>query len=99
MRAGTHDNTSSARAAHFPAQAQFFLGEIFRVHYESIELDGSKTTDKLAEDLEYKSELLLSSQGHYLRAIRIGSPMGLKFNTLQVQIKHVEADTPPVNVA
>jgi tetratricopeptide (TPR) repeat protein len=58
---------------YFPAQAQFFLGEVFRLHYESIELDGSKNTDKLAEDLEYKSELLLSSQGHYLRAIRIGN--------------------------
>ncbi|MCC6335490.1 MAG: tetratricopeptide repeat protein [Myxococcales bacterium] len=58
---------------YFPGQAQFFLGEIFRVHYESIELDGSKNTEKLAEDLEYKSELLLSSQGHYLRAIRVGN--------------------------
>jgi hypothetical protein len=36
-------------------------------------LDGTKSTAKLAEDLEYKSELLLSSQGHYLRAIRIGN--------------------------
>ena len=27
------------------------------------------------------------------RAIRIGSPMGVKLTTLQVQIKHVEADT------
>ncbi len=27
------------------------------------------------------------------RAIRIGSPMGLKFNTLRVQIDHVEADS------
>jgi hypothetical protein len=58
---------------YFPAQAQFFLGEIFRLHYESVDLDGNKTTDKLAEDLEYKSELLLSAQGHYLRAIRIGN--------------------------
>ena len=58
---------------YFPGQAQFFLGEIFRLHYEAVELDGRKTTEKLAEDLEYKSELLLSSQGHYLRAIRIGN--------------------------
>ncbi len=57
---------------YFPSQAQFFLGEIFRLHYESIILDGSKDTEKLAQDLEYKSELLLSSQGHYLRAIRLG---------------------------
>jgi TolA-binding protein len=58
---------------YFPGQAQFFLGEIFRLHYESVELDGRKSTEKLAEDLEYKSELLLSAQGHYLRAIRIGN--------------------------
>lgn len=58
---------------YFPGQAQFFLGEIFRLHYESIQLDGNKSSDKLAEDLEYKSELLLSAQGHYLRAIRVGN--------------------------
>ncbi len=56
-----------------PSQAQFYLGEIFRLHYESVILDGSKDTEKLAQDLEYKSELLLSSQGHYLRAIRLGN--------------------------
>ena len=56
-----------------PSQAQFYLGEIFRLHYESVILDGSKDTEKLAQDLEYKSELLLSSQGHYLRAIRMGN--------------------------
>lgn len=58
---------------YFPGQAQFFLGEIFRGHYESVALDGTRSTEKLAEDLEYKSELLLSAQGHYLRAIRIGN--------------------------
>jgi tetratricopeptide (TPR) repeat protein len=58
---------------YFPAQAQFFLGEIFRLHYESITLDADKSVDELAKDLEYKSELLLSAQGHYLRAIRIGN--------------------------
>ncbi len=58
---------------YFPAQAQFFLGEIYRLHYESITLDADKTVDELARDLEYKAELLLSAQGHYLRAIRIGN--------------------------
>jgi tetratricopeptide (TPR) repeat protein len=58
---------------YFPAQAQFFLGEIYRLHYESITLDPEKGTDQLAKDLEYKAELLLSSQGHYLRAIRMGN--------------------------
>jgi tetratricopeptide (TPR) repeat protein len=58
---------------YFPAQAQFFLGEIFRLHYESITLDADKSVADLTKDLEYKSELLLSAQGHYLRAIRIGN--------------------------
>lgn len=56
---------------YYPAQAQFFLGEIYRLHYESILLDPAKGADQLARDLEYKAELLLSAQGHYLRAIRM----------------------------
>lgn len=58
---------------YFPAQAQFFLGEIFRLHYEEVKLDPEKTAEQLGKDLEYKAEMLLSSQGHYLRAIRIGN--------------------------
>jgi tetratricopeptide (TPR) repeat protein len=58
---------------YFPSQAQFFLGEIYRLHYESIILDAEKSTDLLAQDLEYKAEMLLSAQGHYLRAIRLGN--------------------------
>jgi TolA-binding protein len=58
---------------YFPAQAQFFLGEIYRLHYEAVQLDPEKGTDDLAHDLNYKAELLLSAQGHYLRSIRIGN--------------------------
>jgi tetratricopeptide (TPR) repeat protein len=58
---------------YFPAQAQFFIGEIYRLNYESVQLDPTKGTDELAKDLEYKAELLLSAQGHYLRAIRVGN--------------------------
>ena len=58
---------------YFPAQAQFFLGEIYRIHYESIVLDPNRGVDQLAQDVEYKAELLLSAQGHYLRGIRIGN--------------------------
>ena len=36
-------------------------------------LDPDRTADELAKDVEYKAELLLSAQGHYLRAIRIGN--------------------------
>ena len=58
---------------YFPAQAQFFLGEIYRLHYDAVALDPEKGTDQLAHDLNYKAELLLSAQGHYLRSIRMGN--------------------------
>jgi tetratricopeptide (TPR) repeat protein len=58
---------------YFPAQAHFFIGEIYRLHYESVKLDPAKGTDKLSEDLNFKAELLLSAQGHYLRSIRVGN--------------------------
>jgi hypothetical protein len=58
---------------YFPAQAQFFLGESFRLHFEAASLDPERGVDQLAKDLEYKAELLLSAQGHYLRSIRIGN--------------------------
>src|SRR5262249_8760223 len=41
---------------YFPAQAQFFLGEIFRLHYEAVTLDPEKGTDQLGHDLNYKAE-------------------------------------------
>ena len=61
---------------YYPAQAQFFLGEIYRGYFEQVVLDPNLPggTDKLAQDLEYKAEMLLSAQGHYLRAIRMGNP-------------------------
>ncbi|QSQ23814.1 hypothetical protein JY651_02175 [Pyxidicoccus parkwayensis] len=58
---------------YFPAQAHFFIGEIYRLHYDDVKLDPAKGSDKLAEDLNYKAELLLSAQGHYLRSIRVGN--------------------------
>lgn len=57
---------------YFPAQAEFFLGEIYRLHEEEVSLDPDQTADELGKQLEYKAELLLSAQGHYLRAIRVG---------------------------
>ncbi len=58
---------------YFPAQAHFFIGEIYRLHYEEVKLDPAKGGDALANDLNYKAELLLSAQGHYLRSIRVGN--------------------------
>jgi len=58
---------------YFPAQAHFFIGEIYRLRYDSVKLDPAKGSDALANDLNYKAELLLSAQGHYLRSIRVGN--------------------------
>lgn len=58
---------------YWPAQAQFFIGEIYRLHFEAVALRAVDDTAKLGEELEYKAQLLLSAQGHYLRAIRMGN--------------------------
>ncbi|HEX9050175.1 MAG TPA: tetratricopeptide repeat protein [Anaeromyxobacter sp.] len=58
----------------FAAQAQFYLGEVYREWFRALPLDPSKGDDaKLEKDLEQKAEMLLSAQGHYLRAIRMGN--------------------------
>ncbi|MBF5044703.1 tetratricopeptide repeat protein [Aggregicoccus sp. 17bor-14] len=59
--------------SYYPAQAHFFLGEIYRLNFEAAKLDPSHGADGLAKDLEHKAELLLSAQGHYLRSIRAGN--------------------------
>ena len=57
------------------AKAEFFLGEIYKIYFGAVKLDPvHRSVDELAKDLEQKAEELLSAQGHYLRAIRIGSP-------------------------
>lgn len=96
---------------YYPAQAQFYLGEIYRTYFDQVTLDPNKQAEnpkelcpevkaaskpkphkgkkaepappaappcdpgleQLAKDLEYKAEMLLSAQGHYLRAIRVGN--------------------------
>jgi TolA-binding protein len=58
---------------YFPAQAQFFLGEIYRLHYVGVQLNPEQGADELAKELEFKAELLLSAQGHYFRTIKIGN--------------------------
>ena len=55
------------------AQGQFFLGEIYRLHCEGVTFDPDAKADELSRTLEYKAQLLLSAQGHYLRAIKIGN--------------------------
>ena len=58
---------------YFAAQAEYYLGETYRGWFLSSALDPSQADEpELAKALEQKSELLLSAQGHYLRAIRLG---------------------------
>jgi tetratricopeptide (TPR) repeat protein len=57
-----------------PSQAQHYLGEVDRARFLAVKLDPSRGGEgRLAQDLEAKASLLLSAQGHYLRAIRMGN--------------------------
>jgi len=66
------EGTEDAPDLYFAAQAQFHLAEIYRLHFQGIRLDPSRGVAQLTQDLEEKSQLLLSAQGHYLRCIRLG---------------------------
>ncbi len=58
---------------YYPAQAEYYLGEAYRGWFLALVVDPSTGDEgKLQEALEHKAEMLLSAQGHYLRAIRLG---------------------------
>jgi tetratricopeptide (TPR) repeat protein len=58
---------------YYAAQAEYYLGETYRGWFLDLAVDPSTGDErKLQEDLEHKAEMLLSAQGHYLRAIRMG---------------------------
>jgi tetratricopeptide (TPR) repeat protein len=59
---------------HPAAQAEYHLGEVYRLWSEAIHLDPASPEADLLRDLEERTELLLSAQGHYLLAIRLGEP-------------------------
>jgi tetratricopeptide (TPR) repeat protein len=70
-----HAESARERLDDYPAaQAQFYLGEVYRGWFLAVKLDPAADAERLGKDLEYKAQLLLSAQGHYLRAIRIGQP-------------------------
>jgi tetratricopeptide (TPR) repeat protein len=69
---------------YYPAQASFFLGELYRQRYEAVEFQAHAKAEKLREDLEAKAELLLSAEGHYLRTIRMGHPRWATAAGLQI---------------
>ncbi len=58
---------------YYAAQAEYYLGEAYRGWFVALAVDPSAGDDaKLHEALEHKAEMLLSAQGHYLRAVRMG---------------------------
>ncbi|HET8540115.1 MAG TPA: tetratricopeptide repeat protein [Anaeromyxobacter sp.] len=87
----------------FASQAQFYLGEVYREWFRALPLDPSKgDEERLRRDLEQKAEMLLSAQGHYLRAIRMGNDrwavasgyrIGELYDELRAQL--LDAPLPP----
>ncbi|BDG08435.1 tetratricopeptide repeat protein [Anaeromyxobacter paludicola] len=60
---------------YYPAQAQFYLGEVYRDHFRAVRLRPEAGDEaRLGRDLESKAQMLLTAQGHYLRAIQVGNP-------------------------
>jgi tetratricopeptide (TPR) repeat protein len=88
---------------HFASQAQFYLGEVYREWFRALPFDPSRGDEEvLRRDLEHKAEMLLSAQGHYLRAIRMGNDrwavaagyrIGELYDELRAQL--LDAPLPP----
>jgi tetratricopeptide (TPR) repeat protein len=85
------------------AQAQFYLGEVYREWFRAIPLvpKGSDEAE-LATALENKAQMLLTAQGHYIRTIRMqneqwavaaGFRCGELYDELRRQM--LEAPLPP----
>jgi outer membrane protein assembly factor BamD (BamD/ComL family) len=85
----------------YAAQAQYYLGEVYRGWFRALPLDPSKGDEAaLQRDLERKAELLLSAQGHYLRAIRMGDDTwavasGFRIGELYDELRTQLLDAPP----
>lgn len=87
----------------FAAQAQFYLGEVYREWFRALPLDPSRDDEAaLQRDLERKSEMLLSAQGHYLRALRMGNDRwavasGFRIGELydELRARMLDAPLPP----
>ena len=85
------------------AQAQFYLGEVYRVWFRAIPLVPKGDDEgELARALESKAQMLLTAQGHYIRAIRMqneqwavaaGFRCGELYDELRKQL--MEAPLPP----
>lgn len=56
---------------YFAAQAEYYLGEVYRTWFMALPLDPSKAEGEALEDqLRAKAEMLISARTHYLRAVR-----------------------------
>ncbi len=85
------------------AQAQFYLGEVYREWFRAIPLVPKGADEaELAKALENKAQMLLTAQGHYIRAIRMqneqwavaaGFRCGELYDELRKQM--LEAPLPP----
>jgi len=73
LAAWTVASESERLDPYFAAQAQYYLGEVYRGWFLEVPFDPSRDDERrLADALEQKSNLLLTAQGHYLRSIRFG---------------------------
>jgi tetratricopeptide (TPR) repeat protein len=56
---------------YFAAQAEYYLGEVYRTWFLALPLDPSRAEGAALEDqLRAKAEMLVSARTHYLRAVR-----------------------------
>jgi hypothetical protein len=77
------------------AQANFYLGEIYRTEFSRLKLalppPGAEQKEQMAAQLEDKCQRLLSAQYAYIRAIKVGNPgwamaSGYKIGTLYEEL-------------
>ena len=88
---------------YYAAQAQYYLGEVYAGWFRALPLETARGDEALlGKQLEDKAEMLLSAQGHYLRAIRFGNDtwavasgfrVGELYDGLRAQL--VDAPLPP----
>ncbi|MHB8417061.1 MAG: tetratricopeptide repeat protein [Myxococcales bacterium] len=100
LRSYRSDSAETRMPEDVAGKAEFFLGEIYRVYFGAVKLDpASANVDELGRALESKAEELLSAQGHYLRAIRTGSPQwatraGYRIGTLYEEMYDALVNAP-----
>lgn len=83
------------------AQAQFYLGEVYRGWFRAIPLVPKGDDEgELARALESKAQMLLTAQGHYIRTIRMQNEQwavaaGFRCGELYDELRKQLLDAPP----